>query len=362
MEELRKHTKNRRAFKIAYFILIIILSSITLFIYVRINSVYKQTVVSQIQDIQLVLARSEAKSIEGYLREQVQLIQYIDSLDAIKSLDAVHTRQAFQEVMDDSDSPFIGIARIDNNGVTKVSVNRTGSKESEGMNFSDRQYFEWAKNPVNKDKVQITQPFLARTNPVKGKYVIGIVNPTYFNNNFTGLSIIVISLNEFNKLFMDPIKINSSTRSLLSDQDGKIIAGDSSLIDTNFIEYAQKEKWPGWLNFINGVKNAMQTKSGKMQLSFKDQSDNKLYNFLISYQVININNSDYFVIIYNTDDIVKYYLGPTWSYQIIGLLIVIVFTLMASLSFIIIDNLSRMDGFYRGYTHALNNIKKSKPA
>lgn len=341
IKELYARVRSRGLVKAIYLLLVLIVITTGLVAYLRYKDSIAQIAIDEAQRRQLVLARSGASSIEDFIRNTTYHLKYISRIDAVASLDEKETRSIFNDFINGmKGTPIGGITRIDDKGIMKIVINREGIRLGEGEDFSDREYFSWAKKEENKDKVYISQPFVSRAGVNKGKTIIILVSPTYFENKFTGMVGISVPVENFSENFVKPIAIYKDFETYLLSNDRVVIAGSSpSLVGVN----------------QTALVSTLQDIQGKEEGSTVTEER------ILSFHKVNVDGNSWILIVGMPKDLTlsrylfsSYSFGQYWIFVSLGgVLLGLIFSLM-------LEHISHRDGYIRGYMDGKLESKKEK--
>lgn len=342
---LNKYKDLRDRYKILTLFLLglVVISSINLVLALRNDQIQRELLLIQTHNRQLVQARSGAQTVKLFLKDlEIQLLTLSQVPDVVL-LDEQKTRERFENLIDQAeDTPFIGIGSLDKDGKAKIITNRERMSVGEGTNFSEREYFKWAKDPLNKGKIYITSPFISQAGISKDKNVLALITPVYYNDEFNGIIIFAVLLNDFSDKFIEPLRIYQAGQSVLIQQDGLVIAGDGKLLNKNIFNYVQN---------IN--KNIFSEDEGAINWVFQYPEDGAKEQ-IVTFKRINIDHQSWTLFIINNKDIINSYLEPlVEKYPVSAnsnssLLVIIFGTLFTGFFFILIAHRSHSQGFKSG--------------
>ncbi len=274
----------------------------------------KDFLIKQSQETQLTVTRAGTKSVEVFMKSIINQLLILERNNVIDSLDKEKTRQAFQQFVDNTDELVADIARYDKEGKLVVIENKRRIYTGEKEDYSDRDFIQWSKTQAEENQILITPPYIARAGAARGKAIIVVATPSYFNHEYTGTIAIRFALNEFKKSFIDPLG-TADEETMIIDSSGRILVGRSSLGNQNLLDYAKKTKWNGSKDFIDKFKQMLNSYEGRDIWKFQYPGENPK-SFLATYNKINIPNTDndlYLIVTRNEPNITSS-INPFYAY------------------------------------------------
>ncbi|GEM_PF-5460465 len=324
MEKILNHRlAQRSSVKAIFAVLILIISTASLLVYLRNREISEKIFFSQVQEKQLVLSKTSANSIELFFNGLKTNVVYISKIETISSLDTKETHVIFKDLITRyKDFPFLTISRLDQNGRLIVTERATGYNEGEGLDYSGRDYYSWAKNPANKDKVSVSNPFIIRSGPSKGKYGIAITTPTYYKNKFTGLVLIGIAMDKFTDVFVAPYRFNSQGDAFIVSREGIVLSSSkhsdvSKKLDKTF-------------------ERALLEKEGRAI------SGNSVFAFS------SINDQHLLIVSNTKENLILTSFWPLTNNQRNWLITILFFTIIAFVILVVVDRVAYREGFLKG--------------
>jgi len=244
---------------------------------------------------QLVLAKAGSLAVENLLKNvQSELKSFVFSFDKSTETDIIDkdsTRAEFITYMQRTQLPISGIALFDENSKVSILENRLHTREGEGEDFSKAQFIKWSKDPKNKGKTFISTPLIGTVGTSKGKIIYNVVEPLYFGNKFKGTLAIRLRVEDFTKTFVTPLNIDSSEDVFIINTKGTVIAGKDSLLNKNLFDFASKEKWSNYQDYINKLNLAL--KKNETQVTWTSKLPNeKPREMLVGISKIDIPDTD----------------------------------------------------------------------
>lgn len=249
----------------------------------------KDFLLKQSLEAQIVLTRSGARSIETYMRNSINQLLFLEKNDILDSPDYEKIRPVFRQFADNSDNSIADIARYDANGKLVIIENKQRIYFGEKEDFSDKNFIKWSKTALE-NQIFITPTYIAQAGSAKGKAIIVVATPSYFSHKYSGTITIRFILNEFKKIFIDPLG-NVDEETMVIDSGGKLLIGKESLINQNLLKYGQKTNWKNSKDFVNKFKRIFSSNEGKETWFFQYPGESPK-ELLITYSKIDIPNTD----------------------------------------------------------------------
>ena len=341
-----------KKFRYIVLVLSVVFLSLALLLYFRNRYVFENLLFQETEQRQLVIAKSGALSINLFIENADEDIRAISRLPEIYTLNVPSAEKTISGYLSGSTLSAIStIGLLDKNGKALVIYDRTGMASQVGQNFSDRDYFKWSEQPSSRGQTYITQPFVSRAGSTKGSNVIVVSSPVYNGNLYTGDLIFVISLDEFTKSFVSPLRINKG-EVFLMDENGRYIAGDNNLINVNLFNYADSNKWNNYKSFKDGLYEVVQSGNGIEKWDFKEPEKSSSETDLVGYQTIQRPGPDWYLVAAVPESSELSVINDFYFNQrIIAIYLILVFLAFA-ITYITRDSISRKEFFMEGYKRA----------
>ena len=353
--------RTRSQIKLYFLIFIVVAGTLASVIYLKTVSAGEAVVTLQNQERQLVLARSAAAQIEFFLEGLRRDVLRLASVEDVSAGREEEARKTLQEFIDNAPtSPLIGFARIDKSGKVIVIANKKRLRTGERKDFSYRDYFKWARDPQNRNKAYTTDPFISRVGVSQGKMVMVVAAPSYFKNEFNGVTMGAILLEKFAETFIDPIKLESKTEVLLTTRGGRVIYDRNGLLNQNLVDYAKSKKWQGWEEFVGEFEKIQKEEEGIGAWSFQHVGASWPETQVIAFKTIRVGDESWKLIIINHKNFVKSYMLPITSSQNLGFFLILFSFITGGMLFVFIDHLSHRDGYLKGYKDGLDELFSKK--
>jgi C4-dicarboxylate-specific signal transduction histidine kinase len=236
-----------------------------------------------------VVARAGAKEIEMYLemasRSLVLLERRIDSLGSDSEVQASLDRY----ISDREGTPTFIVSLINKSGTVYLESNLSSQKGDLGTSVSEADYFIWAKK-AKKGEVSIEED--------NKKEVVLLATPIVKDGNFQGAIVVGISLPDFTKTYIDPLKASSESEIYLLNSNGiflyapfKELIGLKASDELKGIDFPGKElleeKLSNWIT---------ETPEQKIDFVWPDRNG-KLRRMLAASTKISFNNENWVLVI-----------------------------------------------------------------
>jgi len=293
--KIKKNFSNRAAGSFILFNVVLVI--VFVFFYNSgVNKIVSKSI-EQLHNRQELAVSSGAKSIRLFLdMAKNSLLLLSQNLSATNSRD-------FQDALNDfaqdwSQTPVKGVVLFDKSGKLVSIASNAGSTASENTDFSDREYFGWAKAASEGD-TYLGKPIVPRVNSPEPEYILPFVTPVYRNGEFDGGLIMAISLNKLISTYMEPLKFTPKSISYFIHPDGTILAGPLErieLVGVNYFEYLKKKSYEGsqfaYEQFAKAVRSE---KSGKLDLILFSLDEQKPIRYLISYSPLTFGDQHWII-------------------------------------------------------------------
>ncbi len=305
----------RRNFRNILIVLHIIFAAAGFYIYLYNYQLSENLLVQKTLSKQEVVAKAGSLAVENLIKSAVtELSSFVFTFAKVDENSVINkgaTRTAFLDYMSKASVPINEIAVYDESGKLLVIENRENLHTGENQNFSDRDFIQWSKDPSNKNKLFISDPYLAKAGASLGKTIIVLAEPIYFGSKFKGTLAIRILVDDFKKAFIDPLVADMDEDSFIIDTSGVLLAGKPNLQNQNLFVYAQNKKWSQYNDFITNLKVA--TKQSQTQTSWVFQNPGEDPKILLAgISKIDVPNTDrdlYLVVVSSKDNVTS---SLTW--------------------------------------------------
>lgn len=342
-------------------VFIIIAGALASYVSLKTVDSTKRALQEQDQKKLLVLARSGAYQMQFFLDALSREILILNKNDAVSKLSEKETREIVQSYIDQigDDSPLVALGRLDEKGKLIVIANRERILTNEGTSLADREYFIWSKDVLNKGKIYISKPIVSRAGTTKGEMVLVIATPSYYKNEFTGVTYMVVLLEKSIKTFIEPIKISQNIKVLITDSKGRVILGEnefSGLLNQNILNYAKSVRWKGWDNFSYNVNNVLKQEEGVTSWDFQYPGSKLKKGNIVAFKTLKIGDQEGKLIIVKPKDSMEESIRNIISLQNRGKLLIIFGFTLGGILFVTIDQLGHRDGYLKGYKDGIDEF------
>lgn len=302
--------------KSAYFRNTLILSHILfavmgLFIYLFNYKLSENLLVQRTLSKQEIVAKAGSLAVENLLSSiGNQLSSFVFSfakIDEASQIDKNTTRAQFLSYIGKASPPISGIALYDEGGKLIIIENRGHIYIGENQDFSSYDFIQWSKNPINRNKVFISDPYTAQAGSAVGKAIMVLAEPIYFGKIYKGTLAIRILVDDFGKAFINPLVSEVDEDSFILDNSGKVLSGKNALLNKNLLDYAEKQKWSKYKDFINKLNNAFKHNETQATWVFQNPGDNPK-EFIVGISKIDVPNTDrdlYMVVSSSKEEIIS---------------------------------------------------------
>ncbi len=242
---------------------------------------------------QIIVAKAGSLAVESLLKSvENQLSSFVFSfakIDENLSIDKNATRAEFISYIERASLPITGIALYDDKGKLVIIENREHINTGENQDFSQYDFIEWSRNPIDKNKVFITNPYTAQSGSVIGKKIMVLAEPIYFSNRYKGALAIRVLVDDFRKAFVNPLVSEADESSFILDTNGSVITGKniafSKTLYSEFIknlssEIGKNKTQNNW-SFQNSLSNSNTLLVGVSKIDVPD-TDRDLYMVVVS--------------------------------------------------------------------------------
>lgn len=193
----------------------------------------------------LLLARAGARAVGNLLEEvEIHLLLLAKNPDLIKGREK-EGRAAMSLLADhlgEWEGLRAGVSRVDKEGKIVWGANTEGSLKQIGMDVSDRDYFTWAQEQGEAEKVFFSGPMAARGGINEGKMVIMMASPLLDEGIFNGLVMVNFSVEELGEKYVLPLALSGDSKVSLLSEGGEIVSSsETELLGKNLKECVGEE-------------------------------------------------------------------------------------------------------------------------
>lgn len=258
-------------------------------------------------------------------------------------------------------TPVLGVARFDKDGQVRfMSYNIGGThKITEGFTATSRDYFTWAKTaPLG--NTYLSKPLIPEAETVGFGYIIPYVTSMYRNDEFDGILLLAISLPKLTETYIDPLKVSPNCRVYLIHPDGTILAGLSEYKDyvgLNYFEYIQDNPYSGSDDALQGLRSAVENKSGgRLDIILYSIIEKQFTRFIIAYGPVVYDGEHWTLGVAVPINDILTTLNPLRESSIVMLSLFITVVLIMSAIVILLAKINQRNGYLSG----LKDGKKNK--
>lgn len=322
--------------------MLVILTTIGVLLFWNASKTTEQVLLEKTKTRQSIIANAGSQVIENFFDARKIKLHYLANLEEIKTMDEAKGRKAIREFIDQiKDKPLTSIVRIDKNGKVVWSENKLHQKVEEGVDASDRSYFQWAKNQVVTGDVFLSEPVVARTGLAKGSSVIVMATPVFYKDQFNGVLTMVISTNELTERFIEPLTVSSYSQQLILEKKGKVIASHNCRQTAETISTDPFEN---------------QNRSLVMDLELDGHRQKRI----VGYAPIEIDQNYWYLLVTVPYQEVIDQLNPFSQIQNQGLVLLAIALIIIILFNVLIIRIAERQGYRNGYSVCLSENCKTK--
>lgn len=185
------------------------------------NSNTSETLLSNAQQRQLELNKTGAVVIGQFLNLSAKSLSLMHKFDYELTCDPVSCHQTLIDFTKRwEDSPIVGIAMVDKNGIVIDNYNFAGVN-AVGQDLSDREYLKIAQS-LEIGQVHTSEPVISRLGSTQGKYILTLSTPLSENGTYSGALIVPVLIEDFITRYFSFTQ-NGQSQIYLVDSDGTIL-------------------------------------------------------------------------------------------------------------------------------------------
>lgn len=310
-------------------------------------------VIEKSQEKQLSIAKASAFAIEDFINIISNRLEALSKTSSVLDLNEEEIRAQFKLYLKSIRSPIVGgIVYVDKTGkgIIYENVNKDYF-EKNTLNFSDREYFKWAKNPQNKNDVYISKPILSRTGASKGHSILVFAKPIYKNNVFSGILTSSFLIDNFINEYIPLLRTHESGTSFIADNEGYIIAGSFSTKEE--VTYKKLK------DLVTNTDGLLKQDSGSRILYSEDE--NLKIEEVVSFTKINFKNGNSWTLVVGTprDYLIENFFKSNYLMFLIIVSEITVTATIILILVIILEKTAFKEGYLKGHNEALKDKKKS---
>lgn len=307
----------------------------------------ENTIRNQFHQSQLILVKTGASALEGFINERkAEIVGITEGTDIDNHL--LIYKDKFQKLP----HGVSGLGLIDKEGKIAMLVNSDNSTEGLGTDLSDRPYFEFVKDSSNRGEVFVTEPLTSRAGATYGKPAVLFASGIYDqNNNFNGLIVLSVLSEYLKDKFVIPLKSHEDSRPFILDDNLTIISGEyESLIGQNIYEYVKTDNWD---------KAIKKGEAGYTEWYWKDPQTQEESRKLVAFAPVNIGEGRNWYLVLSTpyESIFSSLKRLTFNQSLglaIGFSLLVIFVIIFDLGL----HIAQKDGYERAYREFVGKFKK----
>ena len=206
-----------------------------------------------------IYSRNISQIMDTTLLPEIKMASYIASLpqivEATESGEYEEVQKMFEAMNKAQKTNLYSFFLLDRNGISRASAI---SKQSIGLDFSDREYFIKTK----KLEANISETIISREPETFGKYFIIIASPVLSNNEFSGMIAVPFMMDYFIK-FINNKRIGKTGYAYIINSDGTVLIHPDKRIPNRINIYD--------LNISENLKGLLRKKEeGHVQYQYND--------------------------------------------------------------------------------------------
>lgn len=250
----------------------------------------EKQMVERLKSRELVVARAGAMSISDFLESRKEKLLLLSMVESIQAQEEERGREVIRQFIDETkDKPLSGIARVDKEGKIVWSENADRIKVEENVDISDRSYFLWTQKQGKKGEVFISEPMAARSGIYKGKLVVVMATPVFYQDQFNGLVFIAFPVEALTERYVLPLTI-------LSRFESMIIASDETILASSKVEMVGK-KVSSYLDSLSqtereiyrlSLSQALEDKEGNLVRFSLKETDGRRDKLITAYSPVKL--------------------------------------------------------------------------
>lgn len=327
MELAIRKLKTQKAVKYVYLIFVLLVITVGLGLYILYQQGIEKIIIEETQKRQELAAKSGSLYIETVIEDIAFNLKQSSLIPDIYNHNPNGHKLLDQVISEIKENSVRGLGIIDKNGIMLHVSNRKNTNV-EKTDVSDRAYFIWAKNPINKDRYFVSNPFISKAGITKDEPVIAVSFPIYAQNKFNGTLIGVISLQDFSSNTLSNYSVYKTGDVCITNTNGEIIASTDP-----------KKK--------DHVLPTELISENKETITYLEEGSE---DQIITIQKLKIADSDYFLIVSNPKkEIVKGYLGSLLNINSVTIIFIIGAALIGAFLTILIEIFAYKNGYESGY-------------
>ena len=316
-----------------------------------------QLIIERLENQELSMARSAALSINQSLRarkKELVLLSELEPIQANKEKEGMKILEILAQELKEEGAQVGNIIRVDKEGMTLWGINVELERQDEnaiGVNVGDQDCFLWAKEKGEKGKIFINEPIVVQGGYLKGKRVVSMITPVYYQGKFDGIVSITFPIDELAKKYIEPISLSPQTYFTILSEEGVVITSTfEELIGKNILQIQAEENWPKASQLL--VERALQGEEGTSYHSYINLLTGKPSEAVSAYSPIRINGSFWSLWVSIPYERVKELVLPFKQNQTFALVIVLSGSLALAIIYVLGIRVVHKNGFLDGYVRA----------
>jgi hypothetical protein len=341
-------------------IILVILCTIGALLFLNSTQKAEDILTERVKLREFILARAGSTAISDFFEARKMKLVILASVKEIKTLDVDKSRIIAQKLIEEmKDRPITAIGVLDKKGIFIWSQTRQNQKIDYGADFSDRSYFQWAKNQETEGNVFVSEPMISRTGDAKGTPIVMVATPLFNNNQFNGVLFMVIEIKDLMEKFVTPLTVSPKSIQMIVTGDGLIVA--SSIEESVGMNISKEEGEKA--NNIKGLSGLVKTLSVDQDGSLVTEltyPGGKPVKMILGYSPIKTKEIAWYlwVSVPYTEVIDQLYPFSTTQYE--GLILLSIALIVLIIFDILIMRIAERQGYRNGYSACLVEGKKNE--
>lgn len=324
----------------------------------QIQKISERLILDQLRQQQLTLVNTAAKGIEEYLQSRSDELRAFETCDDLNSC----ADKYFQQYIKSEDRGISGIAVVNKEGKIVTILNPGNIQTGMDVDVSDRDYFQFLKNPDNRGKIYLTEPIIVRAGSYQGEPLVSLITASYTkDNSFNGLVMLGIIPQYFADNFILPMKLDTDSKTFIVNSSGKVLSnGYDVLIGQSLFDYAKDLNWPQKEDYLNKLTQLTQDKAdGFFDWYWVPPGSHSAAKKIVAYTPLTINgeNNKWILFVSTPDTVLYKHLGLLEFYYNLILIVNLGLFLVLFIIYTLTMNIAKKDGYEQAYKELTVSFK-----
>ena len=311
------------------------------------------------------MARSSALSLSEFLKtrkKELLLLGEFEAIQAGREEEGMRILISLAKELKEEGTPVGNIIRINKEGITVWGVNVALGEQDEntiGVDLSSFPCFIWARDEAEERKVLIGEPLVVQGGFLKGKRIISLTTPVFYQGRFNGIIIANFLIEELAKKYIEPLGLSPKTHYTILSEKGTVITSTfKELIGKNILQIQEEKNWPEDSKAL--VRRALRGEEEAIRHSFINVLSGETSKAISAYSPAKIDGSFWSVWVSVPYGEIEKLILPFRQNQIFALIVVLGGTLVLAAIYVLGMRVSQKDGFLNGYYQARGRRGKNK--